>query len=200
MPKPWEQCFVSEKLPLVNRYHAAWIEHGTRVAQRQNAIQIYMASVTALLAFYFSGIGTSKDPQIANETGKALFLFLGTLFLSVAGTVLVWMHHRVMQNLCAFMARCEKHAEDEIRQQSTNQSDDLFYFYQPTEKKLHGFHAGQRLLHRIILTIIFAVPPVAATVAAYNTIPAWIIIVGLVGLTILTAIPYMDLYRDTDGA
>jgi len=90
MPKPWEQCFVSEKLPLVNRYHAAWIEHGTRVAQRQNAIQIYMASVTALLAFYFSGIGTSKDPQIANETGKALFLFLGSSPILMAGCEKGW--------------------------------------------------------------------------------------------------------------
>ncbi|MFO0979701.1 MAG: hypothetical protein U0996_25100 [Planctomycetaceae bacterium] len=189
---------MSEKLPLINRYHAAWIEHGTRVAQRQNAIQIYMASVAALFALSFAGVDRTKEG--GNFSGIGHFLFLGTLFLSVAGTILVWMHHRVMQNLCAFMARCERHAAEEIKQLSTSASDDLFYFYQPSTNKLHGFHAGQRLLHRVMLSIIFDVPPFAAAFIVSSHLNMWTIIFGLIALAVVTMIPYMDLYRDTDGA
>jgi heme/copper-type cytochrome/quinol oxidase subunit 4 len=190
--------YMSEKLPLVNRYHAAWIEHGTRVAQRQNAVQIYLASVTALFGLYFSGIGQSDGKD--SEIGIGHFLFFGTTFLSIAGTSLVWMHHRVMQNLCAFMARCERCAVDEIRQSAAQNSEDLFYFYDYSTKKLQGFHAWQRLLHRIILSAIFVTPPFAAIYLVSRHLNIWTIIGCVVLLIAVTMVPYMDLNRDKDGA
>lgn len=194
-----------EKLALVNRYHGAWLEQSTRVAQRQNVIQIYLASVTALFGFYFANISglestrmpqsqaepagddtanPNSDPETAepetadgasanNSTGSdaaldqkrrniGRFLYFATLFLAIASTALVWIHHRAMQNLCGFMARCEKHANVEIRE-SGGQSNDLYYFYNPESHELHEFHSFQRRRHRVLISIIFLAPVVVAT-------------------------------------
>ena len=92
-----------ELLPLGSRYSAAWIEHGTRVTQRQNCIQIYLASAGIVFGFY-----ALADAE--KQKAMAPLLMVGVSFLTIASAMLIHMHLRVMQRLCDFMMRCEKHA------------------------------------------------------------------------------------------
>ena len=140
-------------LPLINRYHAAWVEHGTRVAQRQHCVQIYLASVAGLFVLYAAANG--KQP------GAAPYLFVGVSFLTSATASLVYMHLRVMQRLCEFMRRCEKHAEQDIRQQASG-TEELFYFYDPKTQNVRKFHGRQRMLHRVVLMFLLLGLEIAA--------------------------------------
>ena len=185
------------KLPLVNRYQAALVEHAARVAQRQNALQIYLATVVAIFGFYFAGtaFGETQSDDAKPQIGVPEFLFWSTLFLSTSVTIIIWMHHHVMQNLCRFMSRCEKFCANEISKDG-NGTNELFYFYDPDRDSLRGFHSRQRLLHRVLLSIMFILPCIAAAAITYNDIGHVGMMVGLFVLGIATMAAYADLHRD----
>jgi hypothetical protein len=139
-------------LSLINRYHAAWLEHGTRITQRQNVIQIYLATAGIIFGFYFHAT--------TNSTGQteaiSYFLLLGITFLSLSHASMIWMHNRVIQNLCSFMMKCEKHFQSAIKAEGGD-TNDLFYFFDANNGKVPPFHVKQRIMNRIVSSIIFAV-------------------------------------------
>lgn len=98
---------IKDYVPLGNRYSAAWLEHSTRVAQRQNVIQIYITSSGAIFGIFFS--------SAQNNLNCAIFLLVGVTILTWVSSVFLWLHHRVMQNLFNFMKDCERQTAEIIR-------------------------------------------------------------------------------------
>ena len=76
-------------LPLVNRYQAAWNEHGVRIAQRQGVMQMYLTVAGVIYGYWFTSKG---KPEID------MFLAISITLLTVCSSALVWMHHRVLQH------------------------------------------------------------------------------------------------------
>ena len=97
---PLDKGKSSELLPLINRYHAAWLEHGTRIAQRQNIVQVYLATAGIIFGFYFHNSGSSSSGPDINY-----FLLFGVTLLTVVCTLLLSMHYQVIQKLCGFMTK-----------------------------------------------------------------------------------------------
>jgi hypothetical protein len=173
-----------KEFPLINRYHAAWLEHGTRITQRQSALNMHLVSCGVMFGYFV----TSKE--------NATLLLYGVTAMTLATTAILWMHHRIMQRLCSFMSRCEKHAKTHIRQDGSG-TDELFYFHAPSSGKVTKFHASQRLLHRVLLTSILWVVHLGAAILAYASNSLAVMICGSLVL-VSTMLTYVDLYRDRD--
>src|SRR5271165_1737608 len=96
---------MTTEIDLACKYAAAWGEHATRVEQRQAAVQIYLGSAAVIFGFYFNRLQ-------GNAVREAWFLLIGVTFLTVFTSSLLFLHHRVIQNLTSFLRRCELAADD----------------------------------------------------------------------------------------
>lgn len=149
-------------LPLINRYQAAWVEHATRVAQRQNVVQIYLTAIGVFYGFWFTKPGDMTS----------LYLVIGISFLSLCSSVLMAMHNRVMQKLSEFMKDCEHAAADMISGQCTDSgTKELFYFSNRGTTEVQTFHLRQRLFQRLVLALIFTIANLGAITLAASWKP-----------------------------
>jgi hypothetical protein len=141
-------------IDLNTRYAAAWLEHNTRVEQRQNAIQLFLATAAGIFGFYFFGIPKHED-------ALAWFLLIGVSSVSFFTSLLLWMHHRVIQHLTTFLRQCEL-AAGNIAQEGKDGCH-LFYWADPKDDDcVEPFHYKQRFLHRCVLACILLAPTFAA--------------------------------------
>jgi len=81
------------------RYSNAWSEVNTRLGLRQNAISVY----ATLMSFVVAGMGL-KGPTGASIASLIAFL---VPVLSLLFALLVFMHDRIIGNLCTFIKECE---------------------------------------------------------------------------------------------
>jgi hypothetical protein len=186
-----------ECLPLINRYHAAWIEHGTRITQRQNVVQIYLATIGLIFGFYFNIVSADTKSGV----GVNEFLLLSVMFMSASHAALIWVHNRVIQNLCRFMMRCEFHCREEISGQGES-ADDLFYFLDARagRQQVHEFHSSQRFLHRLIVALVFGAVQLAAIVITWEKVDLGWSIFGIVLLPVSAFALYSKRHLDIGAA
>lgn len=129
------------ELQLINRYHAAWLEHGTRVTQRQHVVQMYLTAVAVVFGFYFHA--DSKDVALC------IFLIAGVTLMTGFTSLQLWLHNRALQHLGTFLYRCEQAAAASIREQARDGAS-LFYFSSPDGSGVDPFHGRQRSAHRAV--------------------------------------------------
>jgi hypothetical protein len=132
----------SESFSLVGRYSAAWSEHNLRIEQRQSVLQMYLGAAGVVYGFYFLSASADKS-----EMGA--FLTISITVLTLASSLLMYLHNRVISQLTNFMNRCEKCSAREI--EKSGGAIDLFYFYAGDTKKMQPFHERQRLYQRLVL-------------------------------------------------
>lgn len=82
------------------RYNNAWFEVNTRLALRQNAISVY----AILMSFVTAGMGLTG----AGGAPIARWIAFLVPLLSLLFALLVFMHDRIMSNLCHFIRECEQ--------------------------------------------------------------------------------------------
>jgi hypothetical protein len=176
---------ATDPLPLANRYSAAWIEHGTRVAQRQSVIQMYLTAAGVIFGFWF----TSK-----NRDDLSTFFTIAVTALTLSSASLIWMHNRVMQHLTWFMKNCEQYASKSIK--ACGPSIDLFYFSHDGSDTVKSFHSTQRTLHRIVLSVILATTNLSAIVFTWNKIHPIISAMCLLSVAAAIIILFLNLRDD----
>jgi len=183
---------MSDLIPLGNRYSSAWLEHSTRIAQRQNVVQIYITATGVMFGFFFS-----KSP-LEPDSNVYLFLIVGVTFLTVVCSVFLWLHHRVMQHLLTFMKDCEQQAAAEQAKSSGNHTKYLFYFCSQTDNKnVDSFHSTQRCIHRIVLSLILIAANSYAIALCWDHVENKYSIVAIIILVAAVICPYFDLSRDS---
>lgn len=91
----------SEIVAMNYRYAAAWNEVNTRIAQRQNALLIFVTVAGAMLTFITAKNSNFADPVFLNIFSVVLPIF------SVAVAFLNFKHDRTIALLRDFMAECE---------------------------------------------------------------------------------------------
>lgn len=89
------------------RYAGAWHEVNARIAQRQNALNIYVSLASGIVGILFAA-GRSSAARAANP---ASFVWLLPV-ISVAFAFLNYKHDVTIALLRRFMAECEQHNRD----------------------------------------------------------------------------------------
>ena len=102
------------------RYSVAWSEVNTRIAQRQNALQIYVTLSSAILAVLFSGRRVCHQVPPCSESAPFDSPFLGYIpylvcallpLVSLVFGFLNLKHEQTIKYLQNFLIRCEKYNE-----------------------------------------------------------------------------------------
>ena len=148
---------------LVSRYSAAWSEHNLRIEQRQSVLQMYLGAAGVVYGFYFLSAAADKS-----EMGA--FLTISITVLTLASSLLMYLHNLVISQLTYFMKRCEKCSAQEI--EAGGGAVDLFYFYASDTKKMQPFHERQRLYQRLVLAGILGGTNGYAIYLTWNKNPA----------------------------
>ena len=113
------------RLPLINRYYAAWIDRNTRVTQRQSIIQAYVAAIGVIFGLYYNTsirIQTSDLGSIeidAQLKDVSIFLMLGISIIGAVTSQLLSSNYNAANNLCNFMMMCEVLERESISELST---------------------------------------------------------------------------------
>jgi hypothetical protein len=132
----------AESFSLVGRYSAAWSEHNLRIEQRQSVLQMYLGAAGVIYGFYFLS-------PVADKSEMGAFLTISITVLTLASSLLMYLHNRVISQLTNFMKKCERCAAQEI--EASGGQIDLFYFCARNTKKMQPFHERQRLYQRLVL-------------------------------------------------
>ena len=87
---------------LNSRYSSAWFEVNTRLTLRQSALSVYVSLISIVLV----GIGLSK----ASASGAVVATYLPLLvpILSLGLAMQLYMHDKIIINLCNFIMLCEQ--------------------------------------------------------------------------------------------
>jgi hypothetical protein len=177
------------QLTLVNRYQAAWNEHGVRVAQRQSVAQMYLAATAILFGFWFQKSEPERD-------GLAGFLVGAVSFLTLSSAAMIWVHNRVMQHLSRFMSDCEMAASKSIEAEGNGVN--LFYFCDPSKGRVKRFHAEQRSRHRIVLMLILVTTNGTALWLTRNRVDVMLFVLCFAATLVSGAIIFLNRQED-DG-
>jgi hypothetical protein len=153
----------AESFSLVDRYSAAWSEHNLRIEQRQSVLQMYLGAAGVIYGFYFLSPAADKS-----EMGA--FLTISITILTLASSLLMYLHNRVISQLTNFMKKCEKCAAQQI--EASGGETDLFYFYARDTRKMDPFHERQRLYQRLVLAGILGGTNGYAIYLTWNKNPA----------------------------
>jgi len=106
---------------------------------------MYLAVAGVIYGYYFS--------RNAGERANIEVLFIGGITaITLASSLLMCMHNRVIGELTVFMMRCEECAAQSIKARGGKVN--LFYFYDDETGKLARFHTEQRMAHRCLLAAL----------------------------------------------
>lgn len=130
-----EEINDKQELPLATQYQSAWNEHNVRITQRQAVIQTYLTAAGVIYGFWFNKQDTAP-----------FFLAASITFLTLASSVLIWAHNRVIQKLANFLNDCERLALGSSHRK-------LFYWGHENPKFHHNLRHPQRLALYCILIV-----------------------------------------------
>jgi len=138
---------MSEAKPPINplfgsRYSAAWIEHGTRITQRQNVLQNYLFAWVGIVGFYVHGHQTG-----GGDASLSIIIIVAACASTVLSSCLIAMHNVVIEWLVDFMCECERQAKDEIS----------IPYFSDESGNLARHHGLQRSAHRRVYFGYFCV-------------------------------------------
>jgi|SRR5580698_4980591 hypothetical protein len=179
-----------ESLSISSRYQAAWGEHGLRISQRQGMIQWYLGVAGAIYGYWF----THRTAEMH------WFLVVTVTLLTLATSLQVWMHNRVLQQLVNFMSDCEACSATSIRECGGGKHS-LFYFFDSDKPRGGGvdkFHGWQRRLNRGVLVIILGATNGIAIHVTWGSVHGAISALSVVGSVLSVGLMFIGLWRD-DG-
>lgn len=185
MPLDPKALPTGDPFPIGNRYSAAWVEHGTRITQRQAVMQMYLTAAGVVYGYWLTNRG---KPEID------IFLAIAITLLTVCSSALIWMHNRVLQHLTTFMKNCEKCASRSI--EAHGGSINLFYFYNKASGEVDAFHRKQRWYQRIVLYSILTATNGLAIVLTWESLGAILSTICAALLAVAIAVPLFDSRAD----
>lgn len=157
-PPPLDRQPASGFLALSVRYQMAWTEIATRIAQRQNALYLYILISGAILGY--AGQGIFVERAAASPITPLLALF-GVPFVSIIFAVLNRKHEGTIRVLRDFLAQCEQATDDP----KSDLGADAYHYN--SSKRFRKRADGYRNYH----DHVFAVSIVSTAVAALGI--AW---------------------------
>ena len=131
------------------RYRAAWGEIGTRIAQRQNALQIYVTLATGILAVIFTGRPLQLDNAGYKINPNVFFFLLPIVSLTFA--FLNFKHERTIAILRQFLTACETVNNSHSNPLPNYHGDEKYY---KSAKRVRNWHDYASILLIIVFNAI----------------------------------------------
>lgn len=131
------------------RYRAAWGEIGTRIAQRQNALQIYVTLATGILAVIFTGRPLQLD-NAGHKINPNVFFFLLPI-VSLTFAFLNFKHERTIAILRQFLTACETVNNSHSNPLPNYHGDEKYY---KSAKRVRNWHDYASILLIIVFNAI----------------------------------------------
>lgn len=138
---------------LNQRHHAAWLEHGARMAQRQNAVQIFIGS--SIVVF---GFALQEPTALSGKvyTVRSWVVGVGIPVLALFAGSLIALHNAVILRLVDYMKGIENFLSESI------EAPQQRYFSIATTGRVAPGHARHRFWHRVLLASIIFITNLSA--------------------------------------